>query len=243
MSEKINRYLVGSVVPRIFYHLNIPKETNEKAREIKQFINDDKRVNLIVYLNHVSKLDPILVALVYNKIDPWHSRNLIAPVSFSNTDEKHKSNRLMIKIVESCGVETIRIVQSYQVDKEYGRKQANETSRESLTSLREIIKRDKAIGFIISPEGHRSDDGTLGEANNGFVHVGRILEPVLYIPIGIVFDEKPDREKWNLGKRVTLTLGETYLQEKGDRTVTLNKLMNNLADALPVRLRGKYQGN
>lgn len=246
MSERINRFIVGSVVPRVLYRLEIPKETKEKARELRGILDKNKRLNLVTYFNHVSKFDPLLVAVVYNEIDPRHSRQLIAPVSYSNTDEKHKGNKIMMKIIESCGLKSVRIVQSYQTNNEnyaYKPEEVLETYKEWIGSLYEIKKREKPVGCIISPEGHRSDDGILGEGNKGIVHAGRILEPVIYIPIGIEFEKNPDREGWNIGRRIKLTIGTNYIQEEKDRTVTVEKLMNNLADALPMRLRGQYKGN
>jgi hypothetical protein len=243
MSERINRFIVGSIVPRVLYRLEIPKETKDKARELREILRKNERLNLVTYFNHVSKFDPLLVAAVYNEIDPRHSRQLISPVSYSNTDEKHKGNKLMMKIVDSCGVKSVRIVQSYQANNEnysYKPKEVLETYKEWIGSLYEIKKGEKPVGCIISPEGHRSDTGVLEEGNNGIIHAGRILKPVIYIPVGIIFEKQPDRESWNIGKRITLTLGETYIQEKDDRSVTLDMLMYNLAEALPMRLRGKY---
>ncbi len=228
------------------YRLNIDQESKQNISNIKEYLSENKKVNFVGYFNHICFSDPLLAGHVAGLIDPKKTRHIIAPISYSHTDPERSNNggtMHMKKISEACGVEMRRVIQTYQINNpEYGytQEQANETYLKLFRRLKELNKSETATGCLICPEGHRSDDGILGPGEEGMLSIGRFLQPVAYVPIGISYEGDYNRSGLNFGKRLNLSVGEMIISEKGDKSLTTDILMRNLADILPIKMRGQW---
>ena len=244
--QNFNRDFLTTFLPEVLYRINISQESQEKIKNLGEFLNENREVNFITYFNHIGIIDPMLVGYMVNKIDPQKTRKIITPVSYYHTESKNIKDvvpRVMNNLSNSCGVETIKVIQAYQVDNPkygYTQSQADATYKELIREVREYKKQGILIGFIISPEGHRSEDGSLGSVEKGILLFEKILEPVILIPIGIYYDKKYSRDGLNIGKKLNLEIGESYFYEKGKERKDIDFYMNNLAGALPPEMRGYY---
>lgn len=249
MLEKIKNNIkeyVSKKIPEKKYDLNISEEAEKKIEYIKKIITDRKDINCVVYFNHISFADPLFAGHVAMLIDPKETRKLVAPISYSHTELKLRNSATwgMKKLVEICGVETHRVIQQYQKNNKeygYGNEKILKINKKYFDRLIELKKKDTPVCLLISPEGHRSEKGILEKGGEGFAVSGRILAPTLYIPVGIFYNEEYERGKLNFGKSVTINVGEVYFQESRKREKNIFPLlMKNLADTLPLKMRGQW---
>jgi 1-acyl-sn-glycerol-3-phosphate acyltransferase len=251
MKEKENnkslsgRKFLVDTLPKILYKVNISKINQEKINEIRNTLDENQNLNFIIYLNHVTYFDPLYAGHIINKLDPEGKRHIVAPISFSHTQSKTKDStlKMMMGLAEVCKLETVRIIQAYQVNNPkygYTQEQANITYKKFFNRSKELKNENIPTGMIIFPEGTRSQNGELGEAEKGITLLAKILEPVLLIPVGICFDNEYKRSGLNLGKSLNLEIGETYLYEKGKDKKDIDFYMNKLAETLPEKMRGKW---
>lgn len=237
--------LIINRLPEKIYKINISPSTQNKIDSINNYLSDNPKTNCIYYFNHISYPDPLFVGHIIDKLDPNKTRSIIIPVSYSHTEPyklKNIPSIAMIKLANSCGVNTIRVIQNYQINNpkfKYDQIKAEKTNSKLSREIAKYKKSELPFALAISPEGHRSDTGNLGEAENGMISIARHIQPVLFIPIAIHYDEKYNRSGINIGKNISIEVGEQYLyndQEKKD----INFYMNNLALALPPQMRGRY---
>ena len=245
--ENFRRDLLTGLLPDIAYRLKISETDQEYINEIKNQLKQNTNLSFILYFNHISYNDPLLASHIVQQIDPKHTRHLIAPASYSHTDPDNPVNKgftFMINQAKSCGVEIVRVIQAYQVnnpDYGYTREQAEGTYWTWMKRLKELNSNKISTGCLISPEGHRSEDGILGVGETGVVAVGRLLAPVLYIPLGISYDGSFNRNDFNLGRKVNLSIGSIIFQENPKNYPTINEVMHNLAMTLPEEMRGEWK--
>jgi len=246
--QNLYRYVVAGVLPVFPWKSRLDKDSKKKIEEIKGLVHHQRQdLSLILYFNHISIIDPLFAGNIARRIDKRGTRKFIAPMSFSNTEEteENKGNLLMKNIVEKCGIETHRVIQSYQIDNpEYGytKIQAYRQNKPFFQRLKELGTQKTPTLLIISPEGHRTD-GAMIKGEEGMVAAGDLLAPCLYVPIGIRYEGEIEKNGLNLGKRVNLTIGETFLLEPEDNSKSIfgDILMANLAETLPVEMRGYYK--
>ncbi len=241
------RWLVSGVLPQTLWRASLSRESQERIDGINDLVHNQRQdLSVVVYFNHISIIDPLFAGNIAYRIDKKGTRKLLAPMSFSNTEEKeeNKSNLLMKKIVEKCGTETHRVIQSYQIENpEYGysKIQAFRQNKPFLQRLKELGEKRIPTLMIISPEGHRTE-GALIKGEEGMVVGGGLLAPTLFVPVGIEYRGKIKKDGLNLFKRVNLNIGETYLLEPDSNSKEVyGVLMRNLANTLPVEMRGYYR--
>jgi len=140
------------------------------------------------------------------------------------------------------GYQGVRIVQAYQLEQ---RDKYRYTQAEALESYKNLLK---AIGknpqnttLIISPEGHRSEDGALQEGEVGITNLARKLAPCLLVPLGIVYEGDFNRNGLNFGASVNLRPGQPFLWENNRQEPTLEQIMIPLASVLPPKMRGVWK--
>jgi len=231
------------VLPRMIYRIDGPED--DRLEIIRSLLAQRSDLSYVLYFNHISYNDPLLAVHIARRID--NNRHLVAPASYSHTDkdgpQANSALRFMADVASNCGIEVVRIIQNYQInDPKYGYTEAGAmvTYRAWLTKLRNLHKQDISVGCLMSPEGHRSESGTLGKGEKGITNTGALLAPVAFIPLGIVYEGKYERDGVNIGRRVSLFLGESVTQENRSERVRLNRLMLNLANILPVSMRGQW---
>ncbi len=242
------RWFVAGVLPHLGWRLKLNDGSKEKIEEIEDLIHNQRQdLSVILYFNHTALVDPLFAGNIARRIDKRETRNFITPMSFFNTEERkeNKGNLLMKYFVEKCGVETHRVIQSYQIDNpDYGytKMQAYKQNKLFLQRLKELGSKRTSTLMVISPEGHRTD-GAMIKGEEGMIVAGDLLAPTLYVPIGILYEGGVKNKGLNLGKRVNLTIGETFLFETGinSKNIFDEILMPNLADTLPIEMRGFYR--
>jgi hypothetical protein len=238
--------VVAGVLPHLLYRIRIDSETKERIEDTREEVSRRDDLNLVFYFNHTTLVDPLLAGNIARRIETRKDSQWVAPVSFANTEYKpeNKGILLMTKVIEACGVETHRVIQTYQIDNpEYGytKEEAFKQNRKFLERLRNLRREEikKPVCLIISPEGHRTD-GALIKGESGMITSGKLLAPTLYVPIGIDFEGKQSRGL-NIFHRVNIKLGENFLQETNKPIKNqFEVLMLNLAQALPESRRGYY---
>lgn len=245
--QNFYRWLVSGVLPQTLWRTSLDKESKDRINGINDLVHNQRQdLSVVVYFNHISTIDPLFAGNIAFWIDKKWAKKLVAPMSFSNTEEKeeNKSNLLMKKIVEKCGIETHRVIQSYQIDNpEYGysKIEAYRQNKPFLHRLKDLGEQKIPTLMIISPEGHRTD-GALIKAEEGMVVGGSLLAPTLFVPVGIEYRGEIKKDGLNLFKRVNLNIGETYLLEPNtNNKEVFGILMRNLANSLPVEMRGYYR--
>lgn len=246
--QNLWKWGVAEVLPHLLYKTKVNKESKEKIEEIKDLIHRQRQdLSVIIYFNHTSVVDPLFAGNIALRIDKKGTKKLLAPMSFSNTEDRkeNKKNLLMKEIVEKCGIETHRVIQSYQIDNpEYGytKIQAYRQNKPFFQRLKDLGTREIPTMMIISPEGHRTS-GALIKGEEGMVTGGALLAPVLYVPVGIEYLGVTKKDGLNLFKRVNLTIGDTFLLESNSNSKEIfgEILMPNLANILPIEMRGYYK--
>ncbi len=211
-------------------------------------MGENPDLNLIIYFNHLAFSDPVLILWLYFKfLDPQGERRLILPASHWHTNFFHNpvyasAYRLGQILLNFKGVP---IVQTYQVDNpSYGY-----TPAQALKTYRNLLKaigdNPQNMSLIISPEGHRSENGTLQEGEKGIEKLARRLCPCLLLPTGIVypdgFDPQTMRDSLNFGRRVNLVVGPPISYDNEKQSLTHEMIMNNLALTLSPEMRGFWK--
>lgn len=244
---RFKREVVTGVLPRLLYKIETDKVFKQRLEDVSSILRNRPELSALYYFNHLTNGDPLLVAWVVNRAGIGR-RQILAPTSYSHTDSTRAGNEKTLKyiqVVESCEAEVIRLIQDYQINNpEYGYtpELAKENYRAFLSRVKMLGKTKTPVVVAISPEGHRSDDGTLQEGKDGGVRVfGKYLSPIIYVPIGMEYLGSWTRERMNMGKRVNLTLGDYYIQETRNDYPGIEYLMRNLALALPPSMRGVYR--
>lgn len=249
MSQKIESIrceILTGLLPEIAYRIHISEDDRSYIKEIKEQLAVHPNFNFILYFNHISYDDPLLAAHIVQQIDPKHTRHLIAPASYSHTDPNKPVNygfSFMMDEAKKCGVEIIRVIQAYQVDNpQYGytKDQAQATYRVWMRRLKELRSENTPTGCLISPEGHRSDDGILGAGEAGIISTGRFLAPVIYIPVGISYIDDYKRSNLNFGKKLNLSIGNITVQDNPKDGPSLDGIMYKLAMTLPKDMQGEW---
>jgi len=253
--QERNRKFVAETMAEKFYSIQMSEETKRKILEIKDILDKNPNLNFLILFNHTYSGDPLFAGHIANKLDSNFERQIIAPVSASHTvaQKRHlkfserKENwflNTLNKIAKSTGVKTLPIVQATEGDS------FKEEAQKGYFNFFEELKKlssDGGVGCIVSPEGHRSEDGKLQKGEKGIQLMAKILQPTIIIPLGIYFEaeEKDDifirkykRSGLNFGKKVNINIGEYKILEKGQK-MTAKEMMNLLADTLPLDLRSE----
>lgn len=243
-------------ITRLLYQPEINEESQKRIQEIKDFLKNNHEYIFIIYFNHISLNDPAVVLHLAEQISPeGHNQHLLAPVSYSHADTSKLEGKIFQSfnhLINKASIETVPIIQNYQIDDEkyrYTQNQADATYFKYLRRLKELKKSNIQIGVLISPEGHRSEDGQLSEGEKGVIATGKILAPVVYVPAGIHYINIKDakelgnykRNSFNPGRKMAINVGEITQQEHYKDEPSLEELMKKLALALPEKMRGVWQ--
>jgi 1-acyl-sn-glycerol-3-phosphate acyltransferase len=229
------------------YQLSV-NDPNAYLNEVQSILAKNPDLNLALYFNHISFPDPVFAFWLYLKyIDPENRRQIILPASHWHTNFLHnpafatafKLGKLVL------GYKGIRIVQAYQLEQP---ETYHYTPADATNTYKNLLK---AIGenpqnttLIISPEGHRSEDGTLQKGEVGITNLVRKLTPCVLVPLGIVYgDGGFDRNGLNFGASVNLRPGQPFLWEDNRQKPTLEQIMIPLASVLPPKMQGGWRQN
>jgi len=244
-AEDWNRNFIFDGLTKLLYSPEIKPGAKEKIELIAEFMEENPEFSFVLYFNHISFNDPAVVINVADRLDPKRKKHLVTMMSYSHTDPtdpKHRVFSFMARGLEKCGVEGIRVIQKYQVNNpEYGYTE-EQASLNYMQSMRRIKgMRGTPTGVIISPEGTRSKTGTLAKGESGMVAIGRVLAPVIYIPLAISYEGKYNRDSINFFKKMEINIGEVTVQENPTEYPKVDELMQKLATALPEEMRGIWR--
>jgi len=239
------RHIELQLLPRFLYPIKIDQSSEDIISSVREKLKQTPK-NVIIYFNHIAYGDPLFAAYIAKQITPTHSHLLICPASYSHTDPDNPKNSTfsqMVKEAERCGVEIHRVIQHYQVDNPefgYTKNQATEQNMKFMHRLKQLHQTAQPTICLISPEGHRSETGSLHETERGIEVIGNILSPVLYLPVGIIYPHGYDRNSINFGKTTSLIVGSPIQVNRRSENVTVQHLMEHLALCLPTSMRGFY---
>jgi hypothetical protein len=242
-----NRSMLDSL-SKFLYAPQIDIKTQNRIEIIKNFLEKNPQYNFIIYFNHISLNDPAIALHAAEKISPEkQNRHLLVPISYSHSEKGSIEGKMVnyfTNFIDKLDIETIRVIQNYQINHpkyNYTEDEASATHYQYLRRLQELKKTATPTGILISPEGHRSEDGQLAKAESGIIATGRILAPVVYVPVAISYQGKYKRSSINLGKKMNMSIGEISKQEKANSYPSLEELMKKLANALPEEMRGIWR--
>ena len=228
------------------YQLSV-EDPNSHLNEIQSILAENPGLNIVLYFNHISFADPLFAFWFYFKhINPENSRQIILPASHWHTDFFHNpAFATAFRLGELLlGYQGVRIVQAYQLGEP---EKYHYTEADAIKSYRRLLK---AIGenpqnttLIISPEGHRSEDGTLQQGEDGITNLVRKLAPCILTPLGIVYEGDFKRNGLNFGTAVSLRPGQPFLWENNRQKPTLEEIMTPLSSVLPPKMQGVWRQN
>jgi len=189
--------------------------------------------------------DPVFAFWFYFKyLDPENRRRIVVPASHWHTNFlRDPLSTLAFYLGELViGYRGIRIVQAYQLGQP---ETYHYTPADAINTYKNLLK---AIGensqnttLIISPEGHRSEDGALQEGEVGITNLARRLAPCLFIPLVIIYEGEFDRNGLNFGRKVNLRPGQPFLWGDNKQRPTLEQIMIPLASVLPPEMQGAWR--
>lgn len=232
-------------LPNLLYSPEISSEGKEKVDQISEFLRENPDYSFILYFNHISLNDPFVIVQIADLINPNNSRKLISLVSYAHLDPDKLTGKLAnlgIDEVRRCGIEVVPVVQTEDVDKKdgYSEAKARSTYANFFNRLKDLKNSGTTAGLMISPEGTRSTTGQMGPAESGMIAGGRLLAPVIYVPMAITYEGKFGRNELNIGRKMKINIGEVTVQESPRDYPKVEDLMKNLAAALPEEMRGMW---
>lgn len=247
-TEDCNRKFLFDGVTGLLFSPEVKPEAKEKIELVAEFLKENPEYGFILYFNHISFNDPAVLVHAANLINPDSSRKLLIPASYSHIKDKNFLGKLANfgkSVFEGCGIEVLPVIQSYQINNpKYGftESEAKDTYSNFIRRLKELKTANTPVGVLISPEGHRSETGGLIEAGSGMVAAGRLLAPVIYVPLALEYKKgKYNRDGINIGRKMTVNIGDVTVQENPKDYPTVEDLMKKLAGALPEEMRGIWK--
>lgn len=227
------------------YKLIISEKSLENVSRARDLLEHDNSLSFLLYGNHTTLDDPLYLGYVLNQIDPEGTRQVIAPMSYSHTNEEHpiknSATIWMKNTVEECNVKTYPVIQTYQIGNKYSAAEAYSINKIMFRDLRNFHKNRNSVGILIFPEGHRSENGTLIKAEKGIVQIAQESLPILLIPVGIDYKGKSSRNLLNFNRQLEVVVGEPLLVRNIDDSENMfEEIMGRLAMVLPENKRGEY---
>ncbi|HAI22663.1 TPA: hypothetical protein DCP77_02350 [Candidatus Collierbacteria bacterium] len=244
--EDGNRKFLFDGITELFYSPEIMSGAKEKIEMVREFLEENPEYSFVLYFNHISFNDPAVLVHVANLLNPKGEWHLLVPMSYSHVDTKSVKgflSSLGMNVVKACGIEAIPVVQTYQLNNPrygYTAEEARQTYVNYVHRLKELKRSNTPTGVLISPEGHRSDTGKMMVAESGMVAAGRLLAPVVYVPLAVSYEGKFKRDGINIGKKMWINIGEVTVQENPREYPSVEELMKKLAVALPEEMRGVW---
>ena len=240
---------IARTLPERMFDIRISAGSREKLSHLQQTLRENPAWNVILYFNHLAYGDPGVWSHIARTIDPDSSR--IAAVLASKYHTMFRNNppfAIAARLGDMLtGIHVIPTIQSYMVDDpKYGF-----TDLDAKKNIKQIIhtieryRKRKPLMLLIAPEGHRSDDGSLGPAERGVVSFSSMLAPVLLVPAGVYYEGDFRRSGINTRSRkhpviAHAEVGEPLFQERRQNRLSIDTMMHHLARTLPRELRGNW---
>jgi hypothetical protein len=238
-----------------------------EGRDNLRVIREEPGNPCVLYFNHTATDDPFLIVDVLQKENLNSLRNVVIPVSeYYSQFKNHPPYALAVRLGRFAGITMPEIVQSYR---RRGSEENTELDGKANTlnlQLARLLKKELAGGshVIISPEGHRSEKGTLLPAESGIGLIITMMNNLkkeakigngYFIPWSIIFENPKGNglyfNPFNKAK-VNLVIGralevESIIKESslfGEKSqlarVSSHILMRHLAEQLPDKMQDVY---
>lgn len=236
----------------MMHRVLLDKESKEKVKKIRKYLEDNPACNLVLIFNHVSYVDPIIVCRIYKKyIDPKRGRKTTILASDYHSDPEN--NPLFAKMIEMSQdflggeVKVMRVIQGYMLKKENREKfgydmnkihQANRRKKDDTKELREDALRG-GITVLLSPEGTRSKNGDMQTADENAEDFINNIPNILIVPVTVRYSGKYSRGI-NPLRRVFVRIGKEIGGMDNER-ITLEQMMLAVARELPANMQGVYR--
>lgn len=227
---RILRFL-AEVVEKI-YGIELSPESEKKLEGVEEILT---RSSLIVYFNHISLDDSVIVLYVLVKYLGEKIVDIYAPESRKHFDfSRSPINAVILRVASLLGLKLYPVVQHYDKN--------SYPKNEQINLLRKFFEdtvnalNEKGNVLVIAPEGTRSKDGKLQRAQKGIENIGRRCNNVYFLPIGLYPRVKMSRN-YNFGRKYGVVVGDPF---HNNGTYTADELMKTLADYLPENMRGLY---
>lgn len=229
-------------------------ESLENLQAIYDKLEANPDLNVIVASNHRCHADGPISFWTHDKIrrpqyDQGLLPNLVMPAAhwymrFDTFRDKPKEvafytgNMGFMRVL--FGVQTPRVVQSYQIETppfNYSREDSNRQSVRLKSKLRRMGHAD----VILYPEGTRSQDGALQYGYEGISLIAMSLKPCMVVPVGHIWEDSVKRSGTSFQSHVKVRLGSPIEYDHRDKENPLSlQTMMAIAALLPPQMRGVY---
>lgn len=239
-----------SFVTEHLYNLQLSPETPRNIESLKRHL---EMGSAVVYINHISLDDSLLVLAFLLKEVGRSIRQIGGPESKKHYDFREGlMSGLVMRLAGLLGVTLIPVVQHYDEGK-YSEKEILGSRLQFARTAKEILGKPGGI-LLIAPEGTRSPDGTLKQAQQGIGFVSKSSHkndiPIFFVPIGVIpIPQGSINSGLNCNfvrsqaGRFELNMGEPFqidfIQNTTREGIT-DLLMQKLASLLPQETRGVY---
>lgn len=239
---------IARELPRRLFNIRVADDAQPKIGALHELLEKRPDWNVVLYFNHTAYGDPAIWAHMARTVDPKATRSVAILASAYHTSFRNNPAFATISRLGGLlgGIRMIPTIQTYQVNNpDYGYSEADAMAN-GRNLLRTIRHMHKPLMLLISPEGHRSDDGALGKVEEGVVSLGTRLAPVFYIPVGVAYERPYERN--GLNSRLTqrnppvahVEVGNMTEQVDHGHRPSIRLLMHELSQTLPRDLRGKW---
>ncbi len=230
-------------------------------------LNQRPKNPAVIYFNHAAQDDALVTVSFLHNHAPERLKKVVMPVSQHHLQFKNfASYSLLVRLGKgSAGFLMPDVVQSYRRRGENLGNDAREKALALDLRLAHILKESLADGYliIISPEGHRSDTGSLYPGEGGVGVIARLMQSLgkkgeiengYFIPLGLIFQAGRQLGRYYnpiVKPSLTISVGspidyETVLKQSGKKhevkgaVAASHFLMERLAGLLPEHMRGVY---
>jgi len=223
------------------YGYEVNDEDKDNLNLARECLKDG---SLVVYINHPSLADgPLAITYLLDNFGSY-AKIIGGPESRKHSDfTREPRDALILRLTAFLGIRMIPIVQHYDRG-QYEREEIFATLRKFVKGYRDILVPGGI--FLIAPEGTRSPDGTLQEAQKGIGHLLKYKRSSIhFLPMAIIPEDTIDRGL-NLGKKFNIRIGRPYSREEieeieiSEGFSPINVLMSILASLLPPEMQGVY---
>lgn len=211
------------------------------------------RTSVVVYFNHFTRDDPFLAGALAVRRLSGSLTGMTVPIGarhFREYGAKSLIHSVVIHHTHLLGIELCPVPQPYYInrnDYNFSASELTSMQRNFIKSAKRVLGNQGGL-LLIAPEGTRSPDGGLLEAQPGIEHFNRYGSSVHFSPWAVVPTGPYDREEGlgpvevRIGAPMTKDEIEARWREDGKPNVVgfTDKLMVGLAELLPFEMRGVY---
>ena len=201
MSEKDKKWFVSRSFRLFEWLMNKGYEINVIGGENFQCLNKQPEIPAVLYFNHISSADPLIMAYLLIT----YLRNRFGNVIYTDSEDYTKLTGkkphyiIGVKLAETVGFYMPRIIQPYRLEderlSEKQKKELGDRSTQLANEFGKLLEEKLPAGAtsVIAPESHRSEDGSLLPAEKGLgliVKHSAMRNSRLSLPVGLAFADK-----------------------------------------------------